>query len=62
MADSESKFQEMIQEDRTNREMTDWKGRFIEYLELVKAGSLTCQTGTCQNERCYFEGGSYRHP
>jgi serine protein kinase len=32
----ESKFQQMIREDRSGRENESWSGRFIDYLELVK--------------------------
>lgn len=31
-----SNFQKMIQEDRSFREMRTWKGKFLDYLELVK--------------------------
>jgi serine protein kinase len=31
-----SRFQQVIQEDRTSRDSKSWKGRFIDYLELVK--------------------------
>jgi serine protein kinase len=36
MDERESKFQQMIREDRTSRGSRNWKGKFIEYLELVK--------------------------
>ncbi len=37
MEESESKFQQMIRQDRSSRDMKGWKGRFIEYLELLKS-------------------------
>src|SRR5512147_1948508 len=36
MEDIESKFQQVIREDRSRREVRSWRGKFIEYLELVK--------------------------
>lgn len=36
MEERESKFQQMIREDRSNRDLKSWRGKFIEYLELVK--------------------------
>ena len=36
MEDRESKFQQMIREDRSSREDKTWSGKFIDYLELVK--------------------------
>lgn len=36
MEERESKFQQMIREDRSTRDLKSWKGKFIEYLELVK--------------------------
>ncbi len=36
MEKHESRFQQMILEDRSSREMMGWKGKFIEYLELLK--------------------------
>ena len=36
MENNGSKFQEMILEDRSNREVKSWRGKLIEYLELVK--------------------------
>jgi len=36
MENHESKFQVMILEDRSNREVKSWRGKLIEYLELVK--------------------------
>lgn len=36
MEDQESRFQRLIREDRSNRESISWRGRFIDYLELVK--------------------------
>jgi serine protein kinase len=32
----ESKFQQLIREDRSSREQKSWRGKFINYLELVK--------------------------
>ena len=31
-----SDFQQMIQEDRSCQEIRTWKGKFLDYLELVK--------------------------
>ncbi|HTY60773.1 MAG TPA: serine protein kinase [Acidobacteriota bacterium] len=36
MDQHESMFQQMILDDRSGREIKGWKGRFVEYLELVK--------------------------
>lgn len=36
MDEHESKFRELIREDRSSRESRSWRGKFIEYLELVK--------------------------
>lgn len=36
MEERESKFQQMIREDRSSRDSKSWRGKFIEYLELVK--------------------------
>ncbi|NLT66853.1 MAG: serine protein kinase [Acidobacteria bacterium] len=36
MEERESKFQRMIREDRSSRDSKSWRGKFIEYLELVK--------------------------
>jgi serine protein kinase len=36
MDERESKFQQVIREDRSSRENKSWRGKFIEYLELVK--------------------------
>jgi serine protein kinase len=36
MEERDSKFQRMICEDRSSRESKNWRGKFIEYLELVK--------------------------
>jgi serine protein kinase len=36
MEDRESRFQQMITEDRSGKESQSWRGKFIEYLELVK--------------------------
>jgi len=36
MEERESKFQQMIREDRSGRENKSWRGKFIEYLEMVK--------------------------
>jgi serine protein kinase len=39
MEQGESKFQQMIREDRSSRENGHWRGKFIDYLELVKKDS-----------------------
>jgi serine protein kinase len=36
MDQHESKFQQMIMEDRSGKEIKSWRGKFVEYLELVK--------------------------
>jgi serine protein kinase len=36
MEERESKFQQMIREDRSSRESKNWRGKFIDYLEIVK--------------------------
>lgn len=39
MEEGESRFQQMIREDRSTRESGHWRGKFIDYLELVKRDS-----------------------
>ncbi len=36
MDERESEFQQMIRDDRSTRESKSWRGKFIEYLELVR--------------------------
>jgi serine protein kinase len=36
MESGESQFQQLIREDRSSRENKAWRGKFIDYLELVK--------------------------
>jgi serine protein kinase len=36
MEQRESKFQQLILDDRSSREMKSWRGKFLEYLDLIK--------------------------
>lgn len=36
MKEHESAFEKLIMEDRTSREIKSWKGKFVDYLDLVK--------------------------
>jgi serine protein kinase len=36
MKELESSFEQIIQDDRSSREKQNWKGKFVDYLELVK--------------------------
>ena len=37
MEQLKSDFEQVIKDDRSNREMTNWKGTFLEYLDIVRA-------------------------